>query len=287
MGRAPRLHAKGCIYHVTLRGNHAAPIFDEPRNYEVLGEIVEDVLGSKGASAHAYCWMTNHLHLLLQVGDVSASTLMHDIGGRYSRYLQARRGTCGHLFDSRYFAELVSTDRYLIAAVCYVHLNPVRAAIVEVASDYPWSGHRAYLGGPRPAWLRTDLLLGFDDRPGLLSREMYLALTSSAEAREMDSPFPRRSRRRVSRNVRPVSSVKPKPDVSVLIADACARRSVSAIEIRKGAWRRDMVRLRVEIAAEILAEHHVSLRRMAAEFGCSHAALSRALGRHRGGGSEM
>jgi len=41
----------------------------------------------------------------------------------------------------------------------YIHLNPVRAGIVGEPEDYPWSGHRAYLGREVIPWLTTDWVL--------------------------------------------------------------------------------------------------------------------------------
>ncbi len=63
--RKPRLHVPGAFYHVMLRGNHRQDIFFSPDDRTLLGSIVAEVVTRYGVRVHAYCWMTNHVHLLL------------------------------------------------------------------------------------------------------------------------------------------------------------------------------------------------------------------------------
>lgn len=69
MPRPPRLHVPGGFYHAILRGNHREALFDQPSDRQRLNDIVEDVLRRTGARVHAFCWMTNHLHALVQAAD--------------------------------------------------------------------------------------------------------------------------------------------------------------------------------------------------------------------------
>jgi REP element-mobilizing transposase RayT len=73
-----------------LRGNHRQRIFDTRGDRARLDEIVSEVLTRFGARLHAYCWMTNHLHLLPQVAEAPLGRLMHRIASRYARYYQSR-----------------------------------------------------------------------------------------------------------------------------------------------------------------------------------------------------
>jgi putative transposase len=88
---------------------------------------------------------------------------------RYTNFINARGRWTGHLFQSR-FASVAMDEVHLMAAVCYVNLNPVRARLVSRAEDWPWSSARAHLAGVddtlvivRPVLDRTscfaDLLL--------------------------------------------------------------------------------------------------------------------------------
>ena len=124
-----------------------------------------------GYRVHAYCLMSNHLHLAVEVGRIPLSRGMQNLAFRYTRWINRREKRMGHLFQGRCKALLVDRDAWLLELVRYIHLNPVRAALMEEPSDYPWSGHRAYLGKEQVAWLSTDWVLSqFDDRLGVARR---------------------------------------------------------------------------------------------------------------------
>jgi REP element-mobilizing transposase RayT len=160
MPRRPRVHAAGAFYHVTLRGNHRQAIFRHHGDRAVLNSLVAEQLEEAGASLHAYCWMTNHLHLLVQVSNVPLGRPMQGIGARYARWYQSALPTTGHLFERRYHALLVDKDSYLLELVRYIHLNPVRAALVKDPIEHPWSSHAVYLGERDEPWVRTGFVLG-------------------------------------------------------------------------------------------------------------------------------
>jgi hypothetical protein len=103
--------------------------------------------------------MTNHIHLVLQTGEIPLSRGMQNLSFRYTRWINWREKRTGHLFQGRYKAVLVDGDRYLLELVRYIHVNPVRAGMVENPEDYPWSGHRAYQGREILPWLTTDGVL--------------------------------------------------------------------------------------------------------------------------------
>lgn len=160
MARKPRLHVPGGLYHVILRGNARQDIFfsaqDRARFYELLAEGVSRF----DYRVHAFCLMTNHLHLALQAGEQSLSVGMQNLAFRYTRHINARRKRAGHLFEGRFKAFLVDRDRYGLALVRYIHLNPVRARMVSQPAAYAYSSHHAYLGRDALPWLTTDWVLG-------------------------------------------------------------------------------------------------------------------------------
>jgi REP element-mobilizing transposase RayT len=91
---------------------------------------------------HAFCLMRNHVHLVLQVGEISISRVLQNLSQRYTVWVNRQKGRTGHLFQGRYKAILIDADRYLLALVRYIHLNPIRAGIARVPEDYHWSSHR-------------------------------------------------------------------------------------------------------------------------------------------------
>jgi putative transposase len=155
MPRAPRLHIPGGLYHVILRGNHQQAVFDHEADYHAFEAILARTLRRYDARVHAYCWMTNHVHLAAQVGNVQLGRLVQAVASSYARRKQRRIPTTGHLFERRYRGILVDNDAYWLTLVRYIHRNPVEAGLVADAADYRWSGHRGYLGRACPAWLTT------------------------------------------------------------------------------------------------------------------------------------
>jgi len=146
MARKPRIHHPGAIYHVMLRGNGGSDIFlddqDRYRFYLLLQEGVERF----GYRIHAFCLMSNHIHLALQVGTVPLSRIMQNLSFRHARWVNWRKATVGHVFQGRYKAILVDGDNYLLQLTAYLHLNPVRACIIQTPEDYCCSSYRHYLG---------------------------------------------------------------------------------------------------------------------------------------------
>lgn len=159
MSRKPRIHYPGALYHAILRGNDRQDIFfdekDRCRFYLFMQEGIERYCHR----VLAFCLLTNHVHLAIQVGDVPLSRIMQNLTFRYTRWVNWRQKRSGHLFQGRYKAILVDADAYLLELAAYIHLNPVRANIVELPEAYPWSSHRAYLGSERISWLQPEYVL--------------------------------------------------------------------------------------------------------------------------------
>lgn len=173
MARKPRVHYPTALYHVIMRGNARQDIFfddeDRIRFYLLLQEGTERY----GHRIHAFCLMTNHVHLAIQVGDVSLSRIMQNLTFRYTKWINWRHNRSGHLFQGRYKAVLVDADSYLQELTRYIHLNPVRANMVQTPEEYPWSGHRAYLGRESIPWLTTDWVLSLFSNKSAQARIGY------------------------------------------------------------------------------------------------------------------
>ena len=154
MARLPRLTLPGYPHHIIQRGNNRQAIFKTATDYQYLLQLLEENAKKFDVDIHAYVLMTNHFHLLVTPQtDTGLPHMMQAIGRSYVRYfndLQARTGT---LWEGRYRSTLIQTERYLLACMAYMDLNPVRAAMTAEARDYPWSSHGFYAG------LRTDKLV--------------------------------------------------------------------------------------------------------------------------------
>ena len=104
--------------------------------------------------------MDNHVHLALQRGPFPLSRTMLALQSFYAQRFNIRHQRVGHLFQGRYKAFLVQDERYLLALLRYIHLNPVQARLVDRPEAYEWSSDRFYRGGQGLPWLDVDVVLG-------------------------------------------------------------------------------------------------------------------------------
>jgi len=160
MARKPRVHVPGGYYHVMMRGNMGSDLFFSEADYSRFFLLLQEGIERYGHRVHAFCLMTNHVHLLIQVGEIPLSRIIQNLAFRYTRYINSKRKEAGHLFQGRYKAILVDEDSYLLELVRYIHLNPVRAGLCDAASDYDWSSHNAYMGKTTVSWLYMREVLG-------------------------------------------------------------------------------------------------------------------------------
>jgi putative transposase len=202
MPRRLRVHVPGGFYHVTLRGNHQNAIFFNDGDRRLLNKIVARAIKTFETRAHAYCWMSNHFHLLLQIGTHPLARPMRQIASEYARAMQISLGTTGHFFERRYHANLVDADSYLLELVRYIHLNPVRAGIAASPSVFRWSSHHAYLGTRADDWVTTDFVLQMFSSEPSRAHGLWSHIGNSSIARRMKSRHPRlRSSARPHANV--------------------------------------------------------------------------------------
>ncbi len=173
MPRKPRIHYPGAVYHVILRGNAGDPIFFTDRDRFRLYLVLQYAADKFDCRIHGFCLMSNHVHLILQVADVPLSRIMQNVSLRYTQWINLTRKRTGHVFQGRYKALLLDADAYLLELVRYVHLNPVRAGAASRPEDYPWSGHRAYLGAENLPWLTTEWVLSMLAPTEARARKVY------------------------------------------------------------------------------------------------------------------
>jgi putative transposase len=154
MARLPRLTVPGYPHHIIQRGNNRQMIFSCPADYQMLLALLDENAQKFGVALHAYVLMGNHFHLLATPTTADGlPQMMQAVGRRYVRYFNDKQGRSGTLWEGRYRSTLIDTDRYLLACMAYIDLNPVRAGLVREAATYPWSSHAHYVG------LRTERLI--------------------------------------------------------------------------------------------------------------------------------
>lgn len=173
MARKPRIHYPGAFYHVMLRGNGGQDIFFSNDDHCRFTFLLQEGIERYKHRIHAFCQMTNHIHMVIQVGEIPLSRIMQNLSFRYTRYINSRKNKIGHLFQGRYKAILIDVDSYLVELVRYIHCNPVRAGLVTNPKNYQWSSHNTYLGNHSIPWLTTNLVLSQFAKQEKKARKLY------------------------------------------------------------------------------------------------------------------
>ena len=154
MPRLPRFILPGVAVHIIQRGNDRAACFRRDGDYLLYLLHLRQLSEQFSCSVHAYCLMTNHVHVLLTPGARDAcSELMRNLGQRYVQYFNRTYERTGTLWEGRFRSCLVDTARYALACQRYIERNPLRAKMVAHPGEYPWSSYRAHVGTAPDAWL--------------------------------------------------------------------------------------------------------------------------------------
>ncbi|HET7313254.1 transposase [Salinisphaera sp.] len=155
MPRLPRFHLIGVPQHVVQRGNNRQACFFDPDDYRFYLDRLQNAAAAAGVDVHAYVLMTNHVHLLVTPQrDSAVSKMMQSIGRSYVQYVNRRQQRTGTLWEGRYKASPVESERYLLTCYRYIELNPVRARnMANHPADYPWSSYHANAHGDGGHWL--------------------------------------------------------------------------------------------------------------------------------------
>lgn len=289
MSRPLRLHLPGGFYHVTLRGNHRQDIFRTPEDRLTLDGLVAETVRELGIRLHAYCWMSNHIHLLVQVAHEPLGKAIHRIASRYARQFQAALLTTGHLFERRHHAVLVDADAYLLALVRYIHMNPVRGGLVRDPADYPWSSHREYLGRSRVSWVTTGFVLGLLAGDGRQALGHYLAWMGAVDesrwgegllANRCGNPQVLGSPEFLLRAAATATRAADGATLESLLVECGRRFGRQPEEIASRSRARQLTPARAWLAREALARGIASISSIARHLGRSESAVRGLLGRH-------
>lgn len=165
MARPYRLQAENCLYHITSRGDDRKKIFISERDNEKFLEYLKLAKDKFKFHLYAYCLMSNHYHLFLEITQANLSRIMQYLNTSYTIYYNLKRNRSGHLFQGRYKSILVEADSYFGELTRYIHLNPVRAKIVDSPEKYRWSSYNAYITNKPDSFIdreRIKVLLTID-----------------------------------------------------------------------------------------------------------------------------
>jgi REP element-mobilizing transposase RayT len=191
MPRRPRLDHPGALHHITARGIERRALFVDDYDRRSFVRSMERVFADTGTRCLAWALMTNHVHLLVETGAVPISTAMQRLLTRHAMRFNRRHARVGHLFQNRFRSDRVASERHLLSAIRYVHLNPVEAGIVPgvtALETYPWTGHAALMGARPNRFQDVDGAMALVDAVGSRARESMRAFVAAGVGVTM---FPR------------------------------------------------------------------------------------------------
>jgi putative transposase len=171
MARLPRLVIPHQPHHIIQRGNDRQLIFRDADDYAVFLSRLREAAKQYKVAVHAYVLMSNHLHLLASPSDEEGlARMMQWIGRYYVPYFNKKYERVGTLWQGRYKAAVLDSERYFMTCSRYIELNPVRAGIVAYPSEYTWSSYAHHVG------LKSD--------PIITDHSLYWALGNTPFERE-------------------------------------------------------------------------------------------------------
>lgn len=183
MTRKKRFWEPGRCYHIMLRGIDGRPVFSDDGDKCKFLLLLQEAGEMHDFRIHAFCLMTNHIHLLLESLEGGLTAGIHRFATRYAQYFNRRYKKRGYVFQGRFRSILVEDGTYMKRLLRYIHLNPLEARLISRPQDYPWSSHNAYFSEAKFVWLETDRILsyfGFNRTNAIVNLAEFMTATMEA-----------------------------------------------------------------------------------------------------------
>lgn len=146
MPRQVRKLCESRTYHIMIRGNEKKDIFINEADKQRFINILKEKQRDEEFIVYAYCIMDNHVHLLIREKTGGLARIMKRINTSYAYYYNKKDQRVGHVFQDRFKSEAIENESYLLAAIRYIHNNPVKAGMVNAPGHYKWSSYSCYVG---------------------------------------------------------------------------------------------------------------------------------------------
>jgi len=188
MARQLRIEYPGAFYHVISRGERLENIFFYDNDRLKFLEKLRETVNKFSLKIHCYVLMSNHFHLLMETPEGNLSKAMHFLNTSYANWFKSKHQIVGSLFQGRYKSILVEKDAYLLTLSAYIHLNPVRAGIVDKPDEYAWSSFRCYIKTEKLChWIFTnDVLNKFWDGREEYKKFVYYQMANESKDRKKE-----------------------------------------------------------------------------------------------------
>jgi hypothetical protein len=263
------------------------------------------MLQRHAALCHVWAVMPTHYHLAIEPSATNLDVLMRDVNSWFARIYNSRVDRRGYLFFSRYKSLAVLSLRYMRELVRYIHLNPIRAGLVdslESLDDYPWTSHFDVMHRCRYSWFSRSGVLNLFGAPhedalanyrAFLAQGLEVELAPGAESDVHDSEQPEVAifdRRILSTGptgsgptttpeayVTDFSSLQWGRTIESVASEVCDRFCGLSIEdLRRRSRDSDVSRARAQLAHACMARYRFSVYEVASFLGTTPSGASRA-----------
>jgi len=164
MARPLRIEYPDAIYHVISRGIRKDNIYYENKDKDKFLYKLKETKEKYNLKIFSYCLMENHYHLLIRTPKSNLTKAMHYLNASYTNWFKSKHEIVGPIFQGRYKSILVEDESYLLTLSSYIHLNPLRAGMVEYLKDYKYNSYNEYINKTENNLVDKNLLLSkFED----------------------------------------------------------------------------------------------------------------------------
>lgn len=190
MARPLRIEFAGALHHVMSRGNDRRDIVKDDADWIRRLEWLARTVETYRWRLHAFALMDNHEHLFVETPEPNLSAGMQHLNGSYTSYYNRRHRRVGHLFQGRFKAQLIENEGYYWSISRYIHLNPVRAKLVDRPDDWRWSSYPGYLRSSRQwPWVTYARVLREFGRDAESARREYRRFVLAGISEKPECPW--------------------------------------------------------------------------------------------------
>jgi REP element-mobilizing transposase RayT len=156
---------EGCSYHVYNKVADDLQLFYSKSNYLFFLNLWQEIDFTPCCRLLAYCLMPTHYHFLVTITDPdSFSKKMSYLFNKYLKTLESVLGNTGRYFENRFQNILIDDASYLFRLCCYIHMNPVKAGLVNSLEEWPYSNYLEFVGkGDGKMWDPDFFFSHFDN----------------------------------------------------------------------------------------------------------------------------
>ncbi len=149
MARQARIISKNNYYHILMRGNNRAYIFENNIEKQIFWNKLCELELEQDIQLAAWCIMDNHAHLVAKIEPEKISKAMKRLNTSFAMHYHRINHSIGHVFQGRYKSVPIESEPSLMNVIRYVHNNPVKANMIKHINEYKWSSYQNYLAGPK------------------------------------------------------------------------------------------------------------------------------------------